>query len=473
MSATCSRPLKSLGKGLSFGYHKRPPAPCRPSFDISLDPPGIPPSPDPPVSIDTSRMKKRSNRGAARVNAIWLIVTLVLFFAAMFFGYTANDEAVKAQDRADRAEKVSESANANLLVAQAELRLVSELIGYYDETDISATTVVEQAQEGFNQFKATIGPDADEAVDSFQKAWPLAIQQVASKQTALETVSTTASERQTEITAARSSAATVAGEKDTQIATLRKELQDLQTKYTEETNGLEGRIARLTQERQTGDESAIAARNELADVQKKFALERSEYEARLTKVLAITRPPREPNSIDGSIVGTSAELNIAYINLGTKDRVVRGMVFQVLDADASKRTLKGEIEILNVNGEISEAAIRTVTDKYNTIAVGDKIANPLYDPEGERNALLVGRFDGKYNSKEIKLLMEGIGINIQDKLDRSTMYLIMGNPLYRDPETGEALEEPINIIDLPVYAEAKAFGVQMISIEELRHFFRL
>lgn len=407
------------------------------------------------------------------MNAIWLIVTLVLFFAAMFFGYTANDEMVRAEEQAKQAQIEAKAATDKLQKLQAEHRQLSEIVGYYDPENLQAVSDVALAQADLDQFKAAIGSDADASVTTFQAAWPLAIRQISSRDQSLTTVTQQATERQSEVQAARSSAQTVATDKDQEISRLTKELADLRTKYTEEVNTLEGRIARLTQERGTSDEEAIAARKELADKLVEHSLVVSEYEARMNQLLKDTVPLREPNGIDGMVVGTSAELNMAYINRGAKDRIVRGMVFQVLDGDPTKRTVKGEVEVIDVQDSISEVAIRSLTDQYNAIAKGDVITNPMYDPEGERNAVLAGRFDGKYNRQEVALLLKQIGINVQDDLDRSTMFLIMGNPLYKDPETGETLEEPLKVTDLPIYGLAKSWGVQMISIDQLRHFFRM
>ncbi|MDF1836603.1 MAG: hypothetical protein P1V35_01930, partial [Planctomycetota bacterium] len=157
---------------------------------------------------------------------------------------------------------------------------------------------------------------------------------------------------------------------------------------------------------------------------------------------------------------------------GTKDRVVRGMVFKVLDANAANPRLKGEVEVLEVHENVSEVAIRMVNDKYDAIAIGDKIANPLYDPEGRRNAVLAGRFDGKYTRSEVALMLKDVGIDVQKKVDQSTMFLIMGNPLYTAPETGAALDEALEVSSLPEYSKAKSIGVQLISLAEIRHFFR-
>ncbi len=415
---------------------------------------------------------KSSTRGAARVNAIWLIVALVLFFAALFAWYTANDAAVLAEERADAATQAAEAANEQARADRAVARTYSELIGYYDREDISAVSVVETAQDGLGQFKTAIGPDADEAIQSFEEAWPLAIQRISALETALATARQESEQRSGEISAARSSAADVASTKDQEIARLSRELADLQEKTTEEINALEGQVARLTAERNEFDQEGVNVRDQIEALKVAHALQLSEYEARMNQILSSTRPLREVGGIDGKIVGTSPKLGMAFINRGRTHRIVRGMVFEVHDADPANPTIKGEIEVLNVMDDISEVAIRKLTDKYDAIALGDTISNPMYSPEGDRNAVLVGRFDGKYNRQEVALLLKEIGINVQDELDRSTMYMIMGNPLYKDPETGETLEEPLNVKDLPVFAEAKSWGVQMISIAELRHFFK-
>ncbi|MEZ6003286.1 MAG: hypothetical protein R3F33_03770 [Planctomycetota bacterium] len=417
-------------------------------------------------------MKKRSNRGAARVNAIWLIVILVLFFVAMFFGYSANDERARYEERANAAIQAEAAAKADLAKMQAQTRQISEILGFYDVDDLSSYSDVEAAKQGLADFKAAVGGDADASITTFQATWPLSIAQINANLSSISTLKSGAQSVQADLTAARSASQTLASDKDKTLADLTKELNDLREKTTEEINALEGNIARLTQDRNTADEEAVAARNELAEQVKQRALMESEYQARMNQLLVGIRPPREKDSFDGAIVGVSPRLNMAYINLGTKDRVVRGMVFDVVSADPANRVPKGEVEILNVFEDISEVKILNVQDRFNELAVGDAISNALYDREGDRNAVLAGRFDGKYSRDEVAMLLGQIGINVQDKLDRSTMYLIMGNPLYKDPETGEVLEEPMAVSDLEVYQKAQSYGVQMISLAELRHFFR-
>jgi hypothetical protein len=417
-------------------------------------------------------MKKRSNRGAARVNAIWLIVLLVLSFALMFFAYTANDDQVRAEARADSADARSLAAEGKTEELQVALRALSERVGYYDVTDLGATTDLQACDDGIEAFKDAIGADADANMKTWQDLWSLSISQVATREATIGTVTQESKDRSTQLAAVRQSATETASEKDAELGTARQEYADLESNTREQINNLEKQVARLTQERNAQDQAAIDARNELADLRVAVALNESEATARITKVTEITRPLREPSATDGEITGVSNKLELAYINRGTKDRVVRGMVFKVLDANAANPRLKGEIEVLKVHENTSEVAIRIVSDKYDAIAIGDKIANPLYDPEGRRNAVLAGRFDGKYTRSEVALMLKDVGIDVQKKVDQSTMFLIMGNPLYTDPKTGEPLEEALEVSSLPEYSKAKSIGVQLISLAEIRHFFR-
>ncbi len=405
------------------------------------------------------------------MNAIWLIVLLVLFFAALFFAYTANDEQVRAEKSTNDAIAATEVAQAELVTLQVKMRAITEVIGYFDETDLSAVTDLQALKDGLEACKDAIGADA-EAAKTFEDAWPLAISQVAARNITIGTVTQESKDRSTQLAAVRQSAADTASEKDAELSTARQEYSDLESNTREQINNLENQVARLTQERNTQDQAAIDARNELADLRVAMALKENENTSRLAKVTKITRPLREPSATDGEITGVSNKLNLAWINRGTMDRAVRGMVFKVVDANAANPRLKGEVEVLEVFENTSKVAIRMVSDKYDAIAIGDKIANPLYDPEGRRNAVLAGRFDGKYSRQEVALMLKEVGIDVQKTVDQSTMFLIMGNPLYNDPETGESLEEAREVSSLPEYSKAKSIGVQLISLAEIRHFFR-
>lgn len=417
-------------------------------------------------------MFDRTQRGAARVSAVWLIVVLVLLGAAMFFGYAASDGQAKAEELTASARAAAAAAEAKLEERSGSTRLVSEVVGFYDTADLSAVTDVELAKQNLEEFKQSIGPAADDTIKTFQAAWPLAIKKVSVLEEQLRTAKARAEELQTQLSAAQSATRDAVSESDAQIASLNQQLNDSATNATDEKNELEASIARLRQEVQQKDSDMIALRAEMSTSTNEATLTQSELQSRLSQLTDMVRPLREPQGFDGEVLSTSTALNLVYVNRGVKDRIVRGMRFSVIDGNPAVDTVVGEIEITDVQENMSEAKVVSLADRFDPITPSDIIANPLYDPEGERSAVLAGRFAGTYNKRELEILLEEIGINVSPELDRSTTFLIVGESLYTDPETGEAVEEPIPISSLAVYKEAQAAGAQIVHISEIRHFFR-
>ena len=55
--------------------------------------------------------------------------------------------------------------------------------------------------------------------------------------------------------------------------------------------------------------------------------------------------------------------------------------------------------------------------------------------------------------------------------DTPENYLIVGSELFTD-EDGNPLEDPLSPTELPVYKDAEANGVQIVSINSLHNYFR-
>ncbi|MFT7678544.1 MAG: hypothetical protein ACI8QC_002537 [Planctomycetota bacterium] len=417
-------------------------------------------------------MFDRSERGAARVSAVWLIVLIVLLFAAMFFGYVAADGQARAEDQAAAQLVIADKAVADLEAVRGDTRLVSEILGFYDTADLAATTDLNRANENLATLKQTIGPEADDTIKTFEAAWPLAIKQVSARDETIRTMKAQVEDLKTQVTAAQSAGRDAAQAKDGEISTLTQQLGDAQSNASDEKNELESTVARLRSEIQQKDADALALRNTIAANANVAQLDASEAQSRMSRLTDQMKLIREPQAFDGEVLSISEELELVYIDKGVKDRIVRGMRFQVIDGDPRLDLVRGEIEVTKVGDGMSEARLVSQSDPFRPLVAGDIITNPLYDAEGERNCILAGRFSGTFNKRELEILLAEIGIGVQSQLDRSTTFLIVGEPLYTDPETGEAAEEPIPVSDLAVYKEAQALGAQIVHISEIRHFFR-
>ena len=122
-----------------------------------------------------------------------------------------------------------------------------------------------------------------------------------------------------------------------------------------------------------------------------------------------------------------------------------------------------------VGGAAGRATVESPTVSSPVVA-GDYIVNPVYDPDGSYNAVMAGRFSGLYAKEQLTSLLGDIGIRVQDELDLTTNFLIVGEPVMQD-EDGYPLEEPLEPSDLPVYQEAQAKSVQIIPLSQIEQFF--
>jgi hypothetical protein len=218
-----------------------------------------------------------------------------------------------------------------------------------------------------------------------------------------------------------------------------------------------------------------SSREELASTTRTFSDKERVYQARNKQLSDDTRLLRAPFSDqpDGSVLEVSERLGTGWIDKGANQRIVRGMRFQVKSGRQGDNRLKAWADVTNVKANSAEVQLSGVVDRYDPVVAGDLIVNPIYDPTAERNAVLVGRFSGAYNEKDLTAMLARMGIKVQSKVDLTTHFLIVGSELWNDPETSEPLEEPIQPSDLAAYKEAESQGVQIIPLQDIRDYFRV
>ena len=173
------------------------------------------------------------------------------------------------------------------------------------------------------------------------------------------------------------------------------------------------------------------------------------------------------------IIEVSDALNLGWIDLGANQRLTRGMRFRVEGGPEGSRRFKGYADVVKVESNRAEVVFSEQVDRFDKIVPGDVLINRLYDPTGSRNAVLVGRFSGRFNEKELEVMLQRIGINVQEGLELTTHFIIVGSEMYTDPATNEPLEDPVQPQDTPVYRNAEAQGLQIIPLQDIQEFLRI
>ena len=138
---------------------------------------------------------------------------------------------------------------------------------------------------------------------------------------------------------------------------------------------------------------------------------------------------------------------------------------------ADPADIKGLIEVIDVQPKHSVCRVVSLTNAFDPIVTSHTIWNDLYQSKGARYAVLGGRFDGQWNEKELRLLLADIGITVQDAININTDFLIAGSArAVRNEETDEM--EIIEVSETPVYKDAIARGLTILSIRDVEQYFR-
>ena len=160
---------------------------------------------------------------------------------------------------------------------------------------------------------------------------------------------------------------------------------------------------------------------------------------------------------DGEILNVSEELGKAWINLGTEDRLRRGLVFDVFAFQkGGKRVSKGRIEVLSVQDRYSEVAILENLDRFNPISTGDMIASPFYDGEDVPMFVFAGDIatNGRYSLEDMARKIVLFGGVVSDQVQLNTDFVVA----VRGYE------------DTPEYDLARDLGVTILREAELLEF---
>ncbi|MCP3919824.1 MAG: hypothetical protein GY711_30175 [bacterium] len=415
-------------------------------------------------------MKMRSQRGAARISAIWMIVVVVLFFAALGYAYIANEDKVKAESERGTAVAAADAMEVERDAAREDLLTITKPLGFYDRVTLGKTSDAAQAAEGLAQLRATF-PDLGEDIEDFERAIPVLVSSYSTQLSKISTLDQRITDLEAEVNTAKAATTDVASTKDVEIEKVQQALADALNTSRDEKAALETTVQERTDSRNQVDGELRTERGVTDTLRRETELAAQASQTRfanLTKQLEFMKEREKP---DGAILSVSKQLGLSWINRGSGDRITRGMRFLVTSGNPAAPREKGEIEVVNVKAAMSEVRVTMLRDQFDPIVAGDLISNPLYDPEAKRNAVLVGRFSGIYNEAELKVLLADIGITVQDKVDLDTTYLIVGSELYVDAD-GEPVEEAIQPSETAAYKDAAQIGANVVSINDIQHFFR-
>ncbi len=416
----------------------------------------------------------RSNAGKARISIAWMITVGVLFLVAIVFAFLAQSDLTKEKETVLAANQRVADMTTQVEKLAEERRNLSTVLGWYDRESADPQANVELARKGFEDLKSTF-PDLGAAEKDFETALQKIPPAFADRGRKIAELETRVKSLQSELEAAQAAAAQISAEKDTTITGLRQQMADEQKNAEQRVAELESRLEQGRTQLTERDGEVRKAREDAALEKRRFDQQKAIDNARLAQLSEDTKFAKDPfwNAPDGRILEVSERLGTGWIDIGANQRVVRGMVFEVRSGRSGEEAVKGLAEVTDVKSNSAEVRFTTVADRFSPPVKGDMISNRLYDPVGGRNAVLVGRFSGSHNEKDLGILLGKMGIQVQPRVDKTTHFLIVGSELWSDPGTGEPLSEPLQPSELPEYKQAESLAVQIVPLQDIREYFRL
>jgi hypothetical protein len=416
-------------------------------------------------------MMKRSKRGAAKVSVVWTIGIMMAFLVAVVLFFLTSQDNTKNIARAEQSEKKVKELTAQIEDEKKHYQDLSKIVGYYDETAAAPKTEIPTVEEGMKALRGQI-PEVDASAKTLQKAMASAVKEYNNQKNSVKDRETQIASLKSENEALNKNVRDISEKSANDQRELQRKLTDLEQAKADMQADLERQLAEARDNYKDRDLKWHQEQTAGADSQRKFQQELQGLRGKLAEQGRKLNPfTKQPESPDGRILGVSKDLNLGWINLGSKNRLPVGTRFRVVSALQNETTVKAWAEVTQVEADMAEVRFLDQKDPFDPPVVGDLIFNPLYDPVGERHAILVGRFSGVMNEKDLRALLSEMGVVVQKSLDKTTDFMIVGAEMYTD-DNGQPYPSPVQPTDLPVYKDAVAEGVQVVQMKDLRQYFR-
>jgi hypothetical protein len=229
-----------------------------------------------------------------------------------------------------------------------------------------------------------------------------------------------------------------------------KERDEFQARLEEVEQRSQARISELqnaTSEVESEQETIEADHEEIMD---KMKTQRSQVIADIEDYRRREEIIYDPLEVHGKIIDPDVQESYAYINLGSVDRIVKGMKFRVFRMEEGGLVFwKGEIEVKRVYPHTSQVSITLVNDHNIPMVDGDLITNPLYNPRRPKVMAFAGNTESGrllYNVEEASKRITEIGSIVEKKLPVDADFLVVTTDFEGDPNYLRAIE-----LAIPIY----------------------
>ena len=417
----------------------------------------------------------RRQSGVAHVNIFWAIVPMVLMLGAAFYGYTGHTEADKFKGIADKANANAATKEVKTYALQQQLAEVTKMVGRVGEY-VPTGTAEDAGPESNYTSPKLLGSYYDEVKNMFELTANKELKDIVNeikgivdaKKTEIQDLRGRVAAAQANVEKHSQTIASVTSTKDAEISRLEAEKRRAEQNTNTSTQAKEEELGQARNKTQAARDEARKAAEAHSEALAKKNKELQRIKASNTNLASKVELINSPEEPDGHVLSASARIAEAVINLGSKDMIKKGMVFRVLDKEASLRNktkVKAHATVTAVERGSARVRITGLVDKYNPVVRGDLISNDLYSKLLKRDIYLVGRFVEPYNKGQLTKMLESLGNRVHKEWNASCDLLIMG----REPVG----EDAVRIEDTEAYKTAIDHRIEVAPLFKIQDFLKL
>jgi hypothetical protein len=157
---------------------------------------------------------------------------------------------------------------------------------------------------------------------------------------------------------------------------------------------------------------------------------------------------------DGEVIRVDETQGLIYINLGSEDRIYRGLTFSVYDKGAGiprDGKPKAQVEVMAIERRVASARILS-SERKNPIHVGDSVANLIWNAKHQNQFVVAGEFDLDRNGetdydgvRKIEGLIQKWGGLVAQGVSAETDFVILGMEpkVPAEPTLDEQMQDPL------------------------------
>ena len=389
------------------------------------------------------------NQGGAQLS--FLIVSLILNLGLAFVVFSMNGEYQNLLDQKNNADDKLARQEGQVKDQQAEIIAMRGLIQGSDDLAVPTEEVQSLIDKAGSEIATAKGSSNPRSYESLTDLYTDSVDTIRFLNNELNSQRSLAEAKDQEYMEVVTSKSNLGTQLNEEIDSLRGQVNDFQVELEGARSRGREESQRLLEENEqlVQDHSAV-----LYKLQRDLSITENLLQRANDRIEELKREIVREETFamvkpDGEILNVSEELGKAWISLGTKNKLRRGLVFDVFAYQkGGKRISKGRVEVLKVEEDFSEVAVLENLDRFNPISAGDQITSPFFDQDDVPHFVFAGEAatNGKYSVEEMVRKIELFGGVVSTSVALDTDFVVAVKGYEETDEYGLARDLGVTIL---------------------------